>query len=105
MRIKNVLMKAIFPMILLVLWSWLAYNFCISIEQEEWWKIWMVVGMPFGIHRMCIWLLPKNLDIGGTVGVWAMNLIVGCLIGEIVVVCYILRSVYVLVKYFVSLLK
>ncbi|XCP87155.1 DUF6050 family protein [Roseburia hominis] len=65
----------------------------------------MVVGMPFGIHRMCIWLLPKNFDIGGTVGVWAMNIIVGCLIGEVVVVWYILRAVYVLVKYFVSLLK
>lgn len=102
MRIKDVLMKAIFPMILLVLWSWLAYNFCISIEQKEWWKIWMVVGMPFGIHRMCIWLLPKNLDIGGNVGVWAMNIIVGCLIGEIVVVCYILRSVYVLVTFYIS---
>ena len=43
----------------------------------------MVVGMPFGIHRMCIWILPKNFDIGGTVGVWAMNIIVCCLIGEI----------------------
>ena len=78
---------------------------CISLEQTELWKIWMVVGMPFGIHRMCIWLLPKNFDIGGTVGVWAMNIIVGCLIGEVVVVWYILRAVYILVKYFVSLLK
>lgn len=80
-------------------------SFCVSLEQTELWKIWMVVGMPFGIHRMCIWLLPKNFDIGGTVGVWAMNIIVGCLIGEVVVVWYILRAVYVLVKYFVSLLK
>ena len=61
--------------------------------------------MLFGIHSMCIWLLPRNFDIGGTVGVWAMNIIVGCLIGEVVVVWYILRAVYVLVKYFVSLLK
>lgn len=27
-------------MILLVVWSWLAYNFCISIEQVEWWNRW-----------------------------------------------------------------
>jgi len=65
----------------------------------------MVVGMPFGIHRMYIWLLPKNFDIGGTAGVWAMNIIVGCLIGEVVVVWYILRAVFILVKYFVSLLR
>ena len=61
--------------------------------------------MPFGIHRMCIWLLPKNFDIGGTVSVWAMNIIVGCLIGEVVVVWYILRAVWGLVKCFVSLVK
>ncbi len=61
--------------------------------------------MPFGIHRMYIWLLPKNFDIGGTAGVWAMNIIVGSLIGEVVVVWYILCAVHVLIKYFVSLLK
>ena len=65
----------------------------------------MVVGMSFGVHRMCIWLLPKNFDIGGTVGVWAMNIIVGSLIGEVIIVWYILRAVYVLIKYFASLLK
>lgn len=103
MRVKDVLMKAVFPITLLVVWSWLAYNFCISIEQEEWWKIWMVIGIPYGVRRMFIWILPKNFDIGGTVGVWVLNIIIGCLIGELVVVWYIFRAVYILVKYFVNL--
>lgn len=47
----------------------------------------------------------RTLDIGRTVGVWAMNIIVGCLIGEVVVVWYILRAVFILVKYFMSVLK
>lgn len=80
---KELMKKTILPMLLLAVWAWIAYHFCVSLEQTELWKIWMVVGMPFGIHRMCIWLLPKNFDIGGTVGVWAMNIIVGCLIGEV----------------------
>ena len=62
-------------MLFLTAWAWIAYYFCVSLEQAEWWKIWMVVGMPFGIHRMYIWLLSKNYDIGGTVGVWTMNII------------------------------
>lgn len=95
---KELMKKTILPMLFLIIWSWLAYNFCISIEQEEWWKIWMVVGMPFGIHRMCIWLLPKNFDIGGIVGVWAMNIMLGCLIGEVIVVGYVFRAIYVLAK-------
>ena len=95
---KELMKKTILPMLFLIIWSWLAYNFSISIEQEEWWKIWMVVGMPFGIHRMCIWLLPKNFDIGGIVGVWAMNIMLGCLIGEVIVVGYVFRAIYVLAK-------
>ncbi len=105
MMSKELMKKTILPMLLLAVWAWVAYHFCVSLEQTELWKIWMVVGMPFGIHRMCIWLLPKNFDIGGTVGVWAMNIIVGCLIGEVVVIWYIIRAVFILVKYFVSLLR
>lgn len=27
------------------------------------------LGLPYGIHRMCVWLLFKNFDTGGTAGV------------------------------------
>ena len=54
---------------------------------------------------MCVWLLPKNFDIGGTAGVWGINIILGCLIGEVVVIWYVLRAVYVLFKYLVDLLR
>lgn len=85
--------------------GWLAYHFCIFLGWTEWWQIWLVIGMPFGIYRMCIWLLPKNFDIGGTVGVWAMNIMLGCLIGEVIIVGYVFRAIYVLIKYFVHVLR
>ena len=66
MMSKELMKKTILPMLLLAVWAWVAYHFCVSLEQTELWKIWMVVGMPFGIHRMCIWLLPKNFDIGSS---------------------------------------
>lgn len=102
MTFKDVLMKTLLPMMLLAVWAWIAYNFCMSIGQIEWWKIWMMIGMPFGIHRVWVWLLPKNFDLGGTVGVWALNVVVGCLVGEVVAIGYVLRAIYVLVKYFVK---
>lgn len=105
MKFRDVLTKSVFPMVLLMAWAWLAYNFCISLEQTEWWKIWMVVGMPYGIHRMCVWLLPKNFDIGGTIGVWVINIILGCLIGEVVVIWYVLRAIWVWLKYMAALLR
>ena len=105
MRFRDVLTKTVFPMVSLRVWAWLAYNFCMSLGRTEWWKIWMVIGMPYGIHRMCVWLLPKNFDIGGTAGVWVINIILGCLIGEVVVIWYVIRAVYVLFKYLVDLLR
>ena len=51
---------------------------------------------------MCIWLLPKNFDIGGTVGVWAVNIMLGCLIGEVIVIGYVFRAIYVLIQYIID---
>ena len=64
-----------------------------------------MLGMPFGIHRMRIWLLPKNFDIGGTIGVWNMNIILGYLLGEVIVIGYVFRAIYILIKYFVNVLR
>lgn len=63
MMSKELMKKTILPMLLLAAWAWIAYYFCVSLGQTEWWKIWMVV-------------------------VW-----------------YVLRAVFILVKYFMSVLK
>lgn len=102
---KELIKKTILPMLFLTIWGWFAYHFCISLGWTGWWQIWSVIGMPFGIHRMCIWLLPKNYDIGGTVGVWAMNIILGCLLGEVIVIGYVFRAIYVLIKFFIDILR
>ncbi len=33
------------------------------------------------IHRMCLWLVPTKFDLAGTIGVVAVNIIVGGIIG------------------------
>lgn len=45
-----------------------------------------MVGCPFGIHRMCLWLVPRNFGIGGSIGVFALNCIIGGLIGGVVLI-------------------
>lgn len=54
----------------------------------------MLVGFPLGIYRVHLWLIPRNFDIGGTVGVWIINIIVGCVLGGFVVIGYIFEVVY-----------
>ena len=43
--------------------------------------MWICVGLPFGIRRMCLWLVPSGYGISGSVGIFALNLIIGGLIG------------------------
>ena len=58
------------------------------------------LGFP-SIRRMFFWLVPHGYDIGGTVGIIAVNFIVGGLIGGVnltwrlvVAVWYILLTIY-----------
>ena len=69
-------------------------------------QVWLACGVPFGIWRLRVWLIPRGFDIGGTVGVWALNIIIGGLIGGVVVVWrllvaawYTILTVYRLVTY------
>ena len=47
----------------------------------DYFLMWICVGLPFGIRRMCLWLIPSGYGISGSVGIFALNLIIGGLIG------------------------
>jgi len=47
----------------------------------DYFLMWICVGLPFGLRRMSLWLVPSGYGISGSVGVFALNLIVGGLIG------------------------
>lgn len=52
----------------------------------DYFLMWLLVGCPFGIRRMNLWLLPHGFGIGGTLGVLAVNFIVGGLIGGLALI-------------------
>ena len=43
----------------------------------DYFMMWLCVGFPFGIRRMCLWLVPFGYGISGTVGIFALNIIIG----------------------------
>ena len=48
--------------------------------------MWLLIGCPFGIRRMSLWLVPRGFGIAGTIGVLAVNIIVGGLIGGLALI-------------------
>lgn len=71
---KERLRKSIVRAVFIFLWGWLMHYFYIEEGQIDIFKMWLLIGFPFGIYKIHLWLIPKNLDIGGTVGVWTMNI-------------------------------
>ena len=42
----------------------------------DYFLMWICVGLPFGIRRMCLWLVPSGYGISGSVGIFVLNLII-----------------------------
>lgn len=49
--------------------------------QIEYFYVALFCGVPFGIRRMFLWLVPLGHDLAATVGIFALNFIVGGIIG------------------------
>ena len=47
---------------------------------------WILIGIPFGIRQVGLWFLPKNRDLSGTLGVFALSILLGGVIGGFVLV-------------------
>lgn len=83
---KRVLFKFIVPAVIIAVWMLTCYPVCNKAEGFDWFLYWIIAGCPFGICRMCLWLIPKNFGISGSIGVLALNCIIGGLIGGVVLI-------------------
>ena len=52
----------------------------------------LLIGIPFGIHRMFVWFIPKGYDLGGTVGIIVFDILVGGIIGVFVLIWKIIAG-------------
>ena len=98
--LKNFLQKVVLPVVLAVFLFFLFRPVCAEENGTiNYVLLWILCGIPFGIRRMFLWLVPRNYDIAGTVGIWAVNFIVGGLIGGVVLIWRLACAVFYLFKY------
>ncbi len=87
---KKALFKIIIPLCVLVLWMITCYPVCNKADGFDYFLYWILVGCPYGTRKMCMFLVPKNFGIAGSMGILALNCIVGGLIGGIIVLVRII---------------
>lgn len=66
----------------------------------DYFLMWILLGFPFGIRRMWLWLIPRNYGLAGTVGVFTLNIIVGGIIGGFALILQIIKGLLTLIKCF-----
>lgn len=87
---KKVLFKIIISLCVLGLWMITCYPVCNKAEGVDYFLYWILVGCPYCFRKMCMFLVPKNFGIAGSMGILALNCIVGGLIGGIIVLVRII---------------
>ena len=104
MKIKKFVKYVLVPIISALFLVALFRPLCVKGEEYDYLKLWFFVGIPFGIHRMFLWIIPKENDISGSMGVRFINLFVGSVIGMIVISWRLIVALVYLVKIVISAL-
>ncbi|EOS38926.1 hypothetical protein C808_02243 [Lachnospiraceae bacterium M18-1] len=102
MKISELVKYVIVPVLTAMFLAALFRPLCMENGEYDYLKLWWFMGIPFGIHRMFLWVVPKGYDIGGSIGVLVINVLIGGVIGGIVLVWRLAVATVYLVKAVVS---
>lgn len=102
---KKVCKQLVLPIMLAAILAMLFRPIYLQDDSCNYFLAWILIGFPFGIRRMHLWMFPSKFDLGGTVGIFALNIIIGGLIGGIALLLDILSGIYYLLKMIFSGIK
>lgn len=90
---KTFLKEVLLPLLLVICLAVFLKPIYMADGECDYFLLWLCVGLPFGLRRMCLWLVPFGYGIAGTVGVFALNLIIGGLIGGLALIIGLMLGV------------
>ena len=76
--IKAFFFKSVLPVIVALILYCIFKSACMKNGELDYVWLWILCGLPFGLHRMCLWIVPGGGSLGGVIGgfVLAWRLIV-----------------------------
>ena len=95
---KKVLFRIIIPILILAVWMIMCYPVCAKADGFDYFLYWIMVGCPYGMRKMSLFLVLKNFGIAGSIGILALDCIIGGLIGGMIVIIRIINTVMEIIK-------
>ena len=94
--LKKFFIKSVLPVTAALLLFCIFKSACMKDGTLDFVWLWILCGLPFGLHRMYLWIVPGGSSFGGGIGLFALNFIIGGVIGGFVLVWrLIVAAVYV----------
>lgn len=93
--IKDFLKKAVLPVVVALFLYSIFSRIFVEDGVKDFFLIWLACGVPFGIGKMFT-LIPIGFGISGTVGVFALNLVLGGLVGGVILIWKLAVAVWYL---------
>ena len=75
--IKEFFRKAVLPVAIAGLLYCIFKSACIRNGEMDLLWLWILCGLPFGIHRMCVWIVPGGDSLGGGAALFVLNFVIG----------------------------
>ena len=79
--VKAFFLKSVLPVATAMLLYCIFKSACMKDGELDYVWLWILCGLPFGLHRMCLWIVPSNSSFGGGITLFALNFIIGGVIG------------------------
>ena len=92
--IKEFFKKAVLPVAIAGLLYCIFKSACIRNGELDLLWLWILCGLPFGIHRMCVWIVPGGDSLGGGAALFVLNFVIGGIIGGFVLVWRLLVAAW-----------
>ena len=92
---KDFMKKTVLPVVVALLLFSIFSQIFVENGTPNYFLIWLACGVPFGIGKMFT-LIPIGFGISGTVGVVALNIVLGGLIGGVILIYRLAVAVWYL---------
>lgn len=86
--------KSILPVATVLLLTCIFKSACVRDGTLDYVWLWILCGLPFGIHRMRLWIMPGGSSFGGGIAIFALSFILGGVIGGFVLAWHLLVAAW-----------
>lgn len=92
--IKAFFFKSVVPVVMALILYCIFKSACMENGSLNYVWLWILCGLPFGIQRMFLWIVPGGGSFGGGIALFALNFIIGGIIGGFVLAWCLLVAVW-----------